>query len=376
MNRTTYQRAMQQISVPEEEIRMKTRQIQAQFEEQPAQGIRTHTGRRMIGVIGAAAAAIMIGGTVTVGAVNNWDYSAVFSRYFAEKSGAPVSFDFTGMGLDIGETVEGDNFTMTVQSVMADASNVYIAYDVALSDEVNAIFAAYDDAELSRMLAALIEVPGDADGRNNEYLNRGGANPPAVRGEDGIWHCMDVIALDFGTDLNGTLLHITPINDNVPLGVGYGYSEEGKGQWLELTAPDFELCYDLSGITVQPGTTAYYGGTLPNDANNNIFRDVTVTPFMLKFECSGHSIETKSRPRWGMVWGEDQIPVSFTAVYEDGTELALTLIGDGGSGISDQSLRVPDGYDWELRKAYYLASPFSMDGLCAVRINGAEISLT
>ncbi|MBP0970914.1 MAG: DUF4179 domain-containing protein [Oscillospiraceae bacterium] len=355
---------------------MKTRQIRAQFEEQSAQGIRTHTGRRVISLIGAAAAAIMIGGTVTVGAVNNWDYSAVFSKYFAEKSGEQVSYDFTGMGLDIGEKIEGDGFTMTVQSVMADASNVYIAYDVELSDEFNAIFAAYDDAELSVNMASLIEIPGDEEGRNNEFLNRGGAAPRPVCDEEGVWHCMEVIAMDFGTGLNGTRLRLAPIDEGEPLCICYGYSEEGKGQTIELSAPDFELCYDLSGITVQPGMTAHYGGTLPNDANENIFDDLILTPFMLKFVASGHIGVFDTVPQWGMVWGDEQVPVSLTAVYADGTERALIQNTGAGSG-GGMSCRNPDGgYDWELRREYYIATPFTLDGLTAIRINGAEIPLT
>ena len=354
---------------------MKAQQIQAQFDAQNTHTVRRHSHRRGMLTAVAAAAALMIGGTMTVGAVNHWDYSAVFSKYFAEKSGEQVSYDFTGMGLDIGEKIEGDGFTMTVQSVLADASNVYIAYDVELSDEFNAIFAAYDDAELFVNMASLIEIPGDEEGRNNEFLNRGGASPRPVCDEEGVWHCMEVIAMDFGTGLDGTWLRLVPIDERSLLCIGYGYSEEGKGQRMELSAPGFELCYDLSGITVQPGMTAHYGGTLPNDANENIFDDLIVTPFMLKFVASGHIGVFDTEPKWGMVWGDERVPVSFTAVYADGTERALIQNTGAGSG-GGMSCRNPDGgYDWEIRREYYIATPFTLDGLTAIRVNGTEIPM-
>ena len=80
MNRTTYQKAMQQISASEEEIRMKAKQIQAQYNTNKK--IRRSAGRRKLFAGLAAAAAIMIGGTITVGALNDWNYSSLMNRYF------------------------------------------------------------------------------------------------------------------------------------------------------------------------------------------------------------------------------------------------------------------------------------------------------
>lgn len=361
---------------------MKAKQIQAQFNAQSRKQLR-HSSAKRGWLTGLAAAAVLMLGTVTVGAVNNWDYSVVFNKYFSEKSGTQSGFDFTGMGLDIGDTIGGDGFSMTIQSVMADASNLYIAYDVVLSDEINAEIAPYDDALLYICLDGRIVSPDE------EYpLNQGGASPMSVRDADGVWHAMDIIAMEFGTDLEGKQLHLgfpknfdddgNELYEYAPICIEYGFDEEGKdGVWKTLKAPEqIDLCYDLSGITLQPGTTAPYGGTLPNDANENIFDEMTVTPFMLRFKSSGHGYGVLAAPHWGMVWGDDRIDVSFAAVYEDGTEKALIPIGSGGGGggSGGQASRNPEGgFDWELEKDYYFASPFPLDGLAAIRINDQVI---
>ncbi len=358
---------------------MKAKQIQAQYDAQSRNEIRHRSAKRswMTGL--AAAAAVLVFGTVTVGAVNNWDYSAAFSKYFSEKSGTQTAFDFSGMGLDIGETIEGEGFMLTVQAVMADASNLYIAYDVELSDEINAEIAYADDAEMQVNLNGALLSPDE------EYpLNQGGASPIAVRDEDGVWHSMDVIAMEFGMDLEGKQLQLFWNDWNLdeempaPARIFYGFDEDGaNGSCINLTVPEkLDLCYDLTGITVQQGMVREFGQTLPNDANGNVFDSVTVTPFMLKFESTGHSYGNMAEPQFGMVWGDDRESVEFTAVYADGTEIELKPIGPGGGGISSQSLRNPDGgYDWKLDKEYYIATPFTLEGLTEIRFNGRVITI-
>ena len=355
---------------------MKAKQIRAQYDAQNGITVKKHKSRRIALTGLAAAAVLLVGGAVTVGAVNDWNYGAVFNRYFTEKSGEPVSFDYTGMGLNIGKEITGDGFTLTVQSVMADSSNVYIAYDIALSREISETVCPDDSTTVSLLLDPAI-MDGDT------MLNRGGSEFPAVRGDDGIWHGITVIEKDAGTDLNGkqlVLRHIAEQENNKEdadklIFIGYDYNNpDGTCKKMQLSAPDFDLHFDLSGITVQQGKTLPYGGTLPNDANSNIFDTVTVTPFMLRFESSGTIGVMDSAPKWGMVFDNDAIAVSYTAVYADGTELALRRIRNGMN--HSMTVRRPDGrYDWDLVRTYCFDTPFSLDGLTAIRINDTVIPI-
>ncbi len=346
---------------------MKAKQVQAQYETQNSKPVRQNRKHRRILAGFAAAAALAVGGAVTVGAANGWNYGAVFNKYFTEKSGKDVSFDYSGMGLNVGDSVTGEGFSLTVQSVMADTGNVYIAYDIALDDEIKAQIQPGGNETISLMLSPAIM-------ENETKLNSWCCEMPALLGKDGIWHGITFIEMPDGTDLNGKQLQIRHTADRFLI-IGYDFDSEGVGSQIQLNAPDFNLSYDLSGITVQPGMTVPYGGTLPDDANKNTFNTVTVTPFMLRFESKGTVGSMNSAPKWGMVFGSGRTAVSITAVYEDGTVLALNEISDGGNA-SSQTYCNPDGsYGWEIVKRYCFDTPFSMDGLTAIRINDNEIPM-
>ncbi len=117
---------------------MKTQQIQARFEEQSLHGRRKRTGRRIIGVIAAAAAAVMIGGTVTVGARNDWNYSGLMNRYFSEWFGREYDYSFDGQGIDINDTFVTENYELTVKSAVFNASSYYVFYELRFSDALQA----------------------------------------------------------------------------------------------------------------------------------------------------------------------------------------------------------------------------------------------
>ena len=381
MNKMDYQNAMRQISAEKEEILMKAKQMQAQYDAQNTNKVARHSSRRGMLAGLAAAAAVLICGTVTVGAVNDWNYAAVFSRYFSEKSGGQVLYDFTGMGMDVGETVTGDGYTLTIQSIMADATAVYVAYDVELSDEINATIEPYGDAEMSlRLEDAVFNL--DEDGVMQIY-NTGGASPSPVRDADGIWHGVLVTEIEDGADLSDKQIRLKPLYpSNVdgqmdPLYIAYNFPPPETyepGESMNLASEDFELCYDLSGITVQEGVTVSYGGTLPNDANENIFDEMTVTPFKLRFTLEEEGSAYDSIPSWGRVWGDDVIPVTYTAVYADGTELTREATIGSGSHMGGGTSYQPDG-SWGtiLRRTVYFTSPIPMDGLTAIRINDIEV---
>lgn len=368
---------MQQISTEKEEILMKAKQIRAQYEAQNKRSIKHRSTRRGMLAGIAAAAAVLVCGTVTVGAINDWNYAAVFSKYFSEKSGEPVYYDFTGMGLDIGQVIECDDFTMTIQSIIADTSAVYVAYDIELSDEINAQIAPYDDAQVHSTLSAL--VIQDTENGSWQGFGSSGHNLNGFRTDDNIWHCMTVHELDFGTDLSDKQLLLQFPSDFYAVGVGYNYpspnAEDPRGEFLELYTPETEFRFDLADITVQSGLSVPYGGTLPNDANENIFEEMVVTPFMLSFEIEETLSTTDKSLTWGYVWGDDIVPVTYSAIYADGTEIPLSIQdGDNVEGISGSTSYHPNGTsDHKLSKRCYFTAPLDLDGLVAIRMNDIEI---
>ncbi|MBR4201395.1 MAG: DUF4179 domain-containing protein [Oscillospiraceae bacterium] len=346
---------------------MKAKQMQAQFDAQNKRTVKQHSSRRRMLAALAAAAALMICGTVTVGAVNDWNYAAVFSKYFTEKSGEQVLYDFSGMGLDIGEVIEGDGFTLTIQSVAADTAAVYIAYDIALSDEIRAEIAPYGDAQISGCVHGGISKQGET-GTYTPNIHGLSGVPDA----DGIYHFVTVAEMDAGTDLSDKQIEI---ETGEQLVIGYNYNDESYDpEPMILSVPNRRLTYDLADITVQKGITVFYGGTLPNDANENIFEEMTVTPFMLRFRHDETVGKCGGAPKCGWLPGVDEVEVSYTAVYEDGTELQIPYDPYGSGGCASlASANGSGGYDAFLEVSRYFSAPISLDGLTAIRINDIEI---
>lgn len=352
---------------------MKAKQIKAQFEAQNKRSIKHHSARRGMLAGIAAAAAVLVCGAVTVGAVNDWNYAAVFSKYFSEKSGETVYYDFTGMGMDIGQVIEGDGFTMTIQSVVADANAVYVAYDIALSDEINERLAAYDDIEISTNLHVSIIQQGSTNNFCGIGISGTGGIP--YRTDDNVWHCMDTEEIQFGTDLTDKLLQISVPDDLHTIRIGYNFpppEAHAPGESIDLYAPEQTYTYDLTDITVQPGIEAAYNRTLPNDKNQNVFETVQITPFGLHFIHNDHFVSDSGNAR--LIWDLPGVPVTYTAVYADGTEVEILLGSLSKVSGSSQSLNEETGgYDLMMFADTYFAVPLELDGLVAVRMNDIEI---
>ena len=368
MNKTTYRTAMQQISAEKEEILMKAKQMQAQYDAQNKGTIRQQPSRRGMLTALAAAAALMICGTVTVGAVNDWNYAAVFSKYFSEKSGEQVLYDFSGMGMDIGEVIPGEGFTLTIQSVAADTAAVYVAYDVELSDEIRAEIEPYGDVQISGCVHGGVVKEGET-GTYTPH-SRGMSGVPDA---DGVYHFLTVMEMDAGTDLRDKQIEIeTGVQQLV---ISYNFNEEHYDpEPMILSVPNRRLTYDLADIAVQKGITVPYGGTLPNDANENHFEEMTVTPFMLRFRHDETVGKSDGAPQWGFTPGNDEAEVIYTAVYADGTErqIPYDLYNSGGCA-SLACANGNGGYDAFIEVSRYFSAPLDLSGLTAIRINDIEI---
>lgn len=343
---------------------MKAENIKALYHAQKrTERIHHKTARRIC--TGFAAAAVTLAFcAVTVGAFNDWNYPAVFNRYFSFKSGEPVDFDFSGMGMDIGQTFQGDGFTLTIQSLVADATAVYVTYDIDLSDENDAILAPYDYIVLSGGLMGEIEKPGET-GTYSPMIH----DMNAVRDENNIYHAMLVMHMDYGTSLADKQVTFHP-ND---VSAYYNYDEEGRGTMLTLPAAGEPLVYSLSDVQVQEGYTVPYGGILPNDANENLFETMDVTPFMLKFTHYENTSAYESAPKWGITPKMYAVDVTYTALYADGSEVPIHIVPHEGI-TGNHSSRLDDGsYACQVEWCRYFSVPLSMDGLTAIRINDTVI---
>ena len=352
---------------------MKAKQMQAQFDAQNTErkpAIRRHSAQRRMFAGIAAAAVLLVGGAVTVGAANDWNYATVFSKYFSDQSGEHVNYDFTGMGLDIGEVIEGDRFTMTIQSVVADTNAVYVVYDIALSDEINEMLAPYEEVYVNGFLFG--SVFSENDDGTLEYYGHSGRSLLGYRTEDNSWRCMTIEQMDDSVNLQDKKLMLG-LNSDIGA-VEFAYFEpdadEGRGSpWTRLSGPKTTLIYDLADITVQQGLSVPYGSTLPNDVNENIFDTMTVTPFMVRFESKGTVGRGESAPSWGSMpeASEAYQPVVYTAVYADRTEVLKVTVG------GDETECTHTTGEFSISHTMFFNAPLDLNGLLAIRVNDIEI---
>lgn len=136
MKMSEYHAALNHIAATKEEKIMKAKQMYAQSETALQQPIIKRCKTAWIAA--GAAAAVLAGTTLSVGAAVDWDYRSLFDKYFSEQApeAEPVMYvDLTGMGADINETVEFEDFTLNVKSVIADEYTLYALYDITLHDD-------------------------------------------------------------------------------------------------------------------------------------------------------------------------------------------------------------------------------------------------
>lgn len=195
-----YTEAMNLIQTAEEKKLEMARRICQQSSEQhevlqkPA--IRR---RRKPGVmIAAAAAAALCIGTVSVGAATGWNYSAFFAQYFSSKSEAAVNYDFTGMGSDLDEVFETDDYKVTLNGYIADEYSVYFYYDILMKNGVTA-------AEPERTFANLQFKPSNQNG----FASTGGFSEVISVGDDGVYHLVAREMIDNGELLAGQTLEVS-----------------------------------------------------------------------------------------------------------------------------------------------------------------------
>lgn len=349
---------------------MKAKQMQAQFEAQNKRNIKQHSTRRGMLAGLAAAAAVLVCGAVTVGAVNDWNYAAVFSKYLSDKSGMDVSYDFTGMGLDIGQSFEGEGYTLTVQSVIADAFSLYIFYDITLGEEMQAIIADEPEPIVMGGLFASVTDPGNTSeySKTGRYDHqRSGRNGSGtIDEENGVFHGMYIADLTSGDTFFDKQLNLYSADFSVwtPNGSTENY-EDGR-YFLSGISKDALVTVDLSEIEVQLGLETECSVILPTDARETEFSTMYLSPIQIMF-----------RREWWYANSDVLLPqfmgdardITFTLVYADGTELTRNGFENSSGGASLNG----GGYDCYIRTSFTFMNPIAFDGLVAVRVGDTEI---
>lgn len=362
MNKTTYRNAMMLISAEKEEILMKAKQMQAQYDAQNKRTIKQHSTRRGMLAGIAAAAAVLVCGAVTVGAVNDWNYAAVFSKYLSDKSGMDVSYDFTGMGLDIGQTFEGEDHTLTVQSVVADAFSLYIFYDIALGEKMQALIA---DEPTPTAHYGLYASVTDPDG-TSEYSKTGRWDNSIYDSENDVFHCMYIADLTSGDTFFGKELKLYSAAPDVWTPTRYSNDPEDGRYHLSRISEDAIVTADLSEIEVQLGLEAECSVILPTDIKETEFDTMYISQIQIMFRREWwYADYNVSLPQFM----GDARDITFTMIYADGTELTRNGFesSDGGASLND------GGYDCYIKTAFTFMNPIDLDGLVAVRIGDTEI---
>ena len=130
----------------------------------------------------AAAAAVLICGTVTVGAITNWHYTDIFNRMFSERTGTENTFDLTGLGKDLGVVFTGDHFTLTLTSLLADDYTVLTEYEL----EVDETYSKKPDIEYFEPLV-FMDFYGEKDGKAIDFMEHGQSSGDWVD-ENGSYH--------------------------------------------------------------------------------------------------------------------------------------------------------------------------------------------
>lgn len=96
-------------------------------------------GKKAIAIL--VAAAVVLGMTVVgVGAAYQWNLSAAFEGLFRDRSErlgekADPGIDFSRLGTEIGQSFEGEGYTLTVDGVVAASETAYFIYTIRFGED-------------------------------------------------------------------------------------------------------------------------------------------------------------------------------------------------------------------------------------------------
>ena len=376
---------------------MKARQMQAQFEAQKMPVRRHATVRKMFAGL-AAAAAVLVCGTVTVGAVNNWDYIGLFNRYFRTQNADHKDFDFSGMGLDINETFQCDGYSIDIQSVVAEANALHLIYSFRLDPEYEAQLPQNGEPIYGNVLPSVRLL--DAEGN---YVDIGSASSrDAEQNPDGSFDCMTTLGLNYCDDLTDKTLQLDISSEARAGAKSYLNLESETGG---VTTPFQKMrnlhTYSLAGIRYLQGVNVS-DITLTDGEYTAAYDSMTLSPLRISFTRSDVEIVPVESDEPGVTVGSgcygwccspdeaadgdsEHAPIppayadtalrSVTLIYRDGTEQDVSWDFAEGTGRTKMN---PETFHYDLMDIDFSADfnePVSIENLTAIRINGIEFTL-
>lgn len=407
MNKKDYQAAMRQIYAEKEELIIKAKQIQARYDEQQNQSSRSIHMKRgwLTGII--AASVLLVCSTFTVGAINNWNYTAVFHKYFSEKSGKKITYDFSDMGMDINESYKQNGYELKLGSVIADANSLYISYNFRLDEEYAMKLPQMNGQIYGRLLPSMHLK--DADG---SYIKDGiTVSRISKQNEDGSFDCVARHSIDNCSDYSDKTL---VVDIGVPAYAGtlsYMQNTDTSEEGIHTPLPTSSErhMYSLNGITNIKGITNDNGIRLIDGSYSAYFDSVTVSPLGITFRCADIPVTPPESTEPNVKIGQGSYGYEFTPslceeeegaelgaqithyypvpaeyrnthlrsvtlVYRDGTELEAEL--ENGIAIGRTKMSESGEYDlMDIYAAVDFTTPLSLDNLTAVRINGREMPM-
>ena len=354
MNREIYCAGMRQIGAGTDEIRIRAAQIRALFEQQK-RPVRIRRVRYIL-LAGAAAAMVAVFGTVSAGALNGWDYSDLFNTHYAEINRTPTenSYDFSGMGLDLGDSLRGKDYTVTVQSVIADTKTLYLLYDVIPDQNLRKSGAVIRDCRLQveSPYAQVISYPSAL------YKLPSGVYRGVVTMEtsDSSDLCSETLRVSVGG-----IEIIGGAEETVTAG-----ADSGITRALEIP---------LEGLAVQNDFCVPCSLIFPQDPKQHEFTNLMVTPMSLTISRTEPCVGFASDPTDSEGVPADPAEWDAAAIYDDGTEIPLEgftrCISSRASDVSDTA--TSGGIS--VRITLTFLSPLRTDGLKAIRFGAQTVPL-
>lgn len=364
------------------------------------------TGRKKSGWMAgmAAAAAIMICGTVTAGALCNWQYSELLNRYFRRQnvSEAYEDFDFEHMGLDINDTIETDDCTVTMQSVIADANTLCLMYNFQLSPEYEAQLPQTGETIYGSFMPSVRVTNADGIAFGSEATCK-----DAERNADGSFDMMCSVSMENCQDYSDKILECSFVDGARAGTKAYmDLQNDTDGIYTPVSERIDWHEYSLNGITLVPGIT-FEGVTLTDGEQSAEYDSVTVSPLRITFRRYDVPVTPATMPGvtvnggtycYGFLYDEtyseiaaaadesdalsSPVPHEYTRtclrslslIFSDGTEQEVDL--DFGLGRGRTKLSESGQYDFmDIESFATFHRPVSLQNLTAIRINGAEVSL-
>lgn len=233
----------------------------------------THRRSKKALIAAGAAAAVLAGTTLSVGAAVGWDYQSLFNQYFSDRTDTPMGFDFTGMGLDVDHRFDCEGYTIHIKSILADQYALMVLYDVILDEET---MAAYDEIEYT---TSALDYDFHADG---EHIGFGGTENVLDQTKPGVYERIIHIALKDDT-MDWHDISVMFYSDSLPIYVRS--DEESSPEQILLNGSEETLEVSLADISFASTKSAAQPHCLPGFGSNQA-TTISISPisFFVNFD--------------------------------------------------------------------------------------------